>query len=226
MIAKHFRIILGILGFMGLWLLFPGCGDQSKPPSRPKVIKKKITMRKTEPALKSPPSPRIEPAQGGARPAKSPSPLPQKTTPTAGKQALAALSKKLDPAELSAAGVDYDPKGKIDPFLPLFKSQADETNTKKGARIRSHPLTPLEKIDLSQLKLVSIIKRPSGKLAMVEESTGKRYLVKKGTYMGINSGKVVKIQKDRLQVQEQVQNVYGEMTLRIRELKLQKPPGE
>ncbi len=226
MMAKHFRIILGILGFMGLWLLFPGCGDQSQAPPRPKVIKKKIVIKKTQPAPKTVSAPKIEPVQGGAAPVKSPSLPPKKTTPTTGKQVLAALLKETGPAEVSAAGADYDPKGKIDPFLPLFKAQADETSKKKSSRIRPHPLTPLEKIDLSQLKLVSIIKRPRGKLAMVEEASGRGYLVKKGTYMGINSGKVVKIQKDRLQVEEQVENVFGKVTLRIRELKLQKPPGE
>ena len=224
--TKHFRIILGILGFIGLWLLFPGCGDQSKPPPRPIVIKKKITMKKTESAPKIQPSPPIEPAKRGVSPVKSPSPLPKKTTPTTGKQALAALLKKPGPAAVSAAGGDYDPNGKIDPFLPLFRAQADETIKKKRTRTRAHPPTPLEKIDLSQLKLVSILIRPSSKLAMVEEASGKGYLVKKGTYIGVNSGKVVKIQKDRLQVEEQVEDVYGKLTLRVRELKLQKPPGE
>ena len=226
MMDKHFRIILGILGLIGLWLFFSGCGDQSQPPQRPKVIKKKIVIKKTEPAPKIQSLPQIEPAKEAAPPVKSPSPPPKNTTPTTGKQVLAALLNKTGPAEVSAAAAEYDPKGKIDPFLPLFKAQADETSKKKSSRIRRQPLTPLEKIDLSQLKLVSIIKRPSGKLAMVEEASGRGYLVKKGTYMGINSGKVVKIQKDRLQVEEQVENVFGKVTLRIRELKLQKPPGE
>lgn len=223
---RHFRIILGILGFMGLWLFFSGCGDQSKPPPRPKVIKKKIVIKKTEPAPKTQPAPQIEPAKEAAPPAKSPSPPPKKTTPTTGKQVLAALPKKAGPSEASSAGADYDPKGKIDPFLPLFRTQADETGKKKRSRIRRQPRTPLEKIDLSQLKLVSILKRPSGKLAMVEEASGRGYLIKKGTYIGINSGRVVKIQKDRLQVEEQIENIFGKMMPRIRELKLQKPPGE
>ena len=51
MMDRRYRIIFGILGFMGLWLFFSGCGDQSKPPPRPKVIKKKIVIKKTEPGL-------------------------------------------------------------------------------------------------------------------------------------------------------------------------------
>ncbi len=226
MMDKHLRIILAILGFLGLWFLFPGCGDQSRPPQRPKVIKKKIVMQKTEPAPKIQTSPKIEPAKKAARPAKSPSPPPKKPTPLTGQQALAALPKKHSPSAVSAADSDYDPKGKIDPFLPIFKAQTDETSKKKRPRIRSQPPTPLEKIDLSQLKLVSILTRPSGKLAMVEEASGKGYLVKKGTLMGINMGKVVKIQKDRLQIEEQVEDLFGKVSLRVRELKLQKPPGE
>ncbi len=226
MMDRNFHIILGMLSLMGLWLLFSGCGEQGKPPPRPIVIKKKIAMKKTEPAPKTQLSAQIEPAKEAARPVKSPSPPSQKTNPPTGKQVLATLLKKTGPSEVSATGADYDPKGKVDPFLPLFQVQTDETSKKPRGRRGRQPLTPLERIDLSQLKLVSILKRPSGKLAMVEEASGRGYLVKKGTYVGLYSGKVVKIQKDRLQVEEQIENVYGKVTLRIRELKLQKPPGE
>jgi type IV pilus assembly protein PilP len=80
-------------------------------------------------------------------------------------------------------------------------------------------------MDLSQLKLVAIIRTPKGNKAMVDESSGKGYIIAKGTYIGMNSGTVVKILKDRLIIEEEAENVFGKITIRKRELKLQKPPG-
>jgi type IV pilus assembly protein PilP len=88
------------------------------------------------------------------------------------------------------------------------------------------PLTPLERVDLSQLKLVGIIQAPSGNKALVEEASGKGYIIKKGTFIGIHAGRVLEIQKDRVVVEEEVENVLGQFALDKKELKLQKPPGE
>jgi len=118
----------------------------------------------------------------------------------------------------------YDAKGKIDPFEPLFKEKPVIVKKKKNKK-RS-PQTPLERIDLSQLKLVGIIMASSGNRALVEESSGKGYVIKKGTYIGINSGKVVKIKKEKIVVEEEVEDVFGKTKLHQREIKLPKPPGE
>ncbi len=118
----------------------------------------------------------------------------------------------------------YDAKGKIDPFEPLFREKpvsAKKKNSKK--RI---PRTPLERIDLSQLKLVGIILASSGNRALVEESSGKGYVIKKGTYIGVNSGKVVNIKKEKVVVEEEFEDLFGKTKLRQREIKLPKPPGE
>jgi type IV pilus assembly protein PilP len=84
----------------------------------------------------------------------------------------------------------------------------------------------LEKIDLSQLKLVAIVLASSGNRALVEESSGKGYVVKKGTYMGTNAGKVVKIEKNKVIVAEEFEDYRGNVTQRNKEIKLPKPPGE
>ena len=119
----------------------------------------------------------------------------------------------------------YNPKGKIDPFEPLF-SEKPTVALKKSKRKKRTPRTPLERIDLSQLKLVAIVLASSGNRALVEESSGKGYVVKKGTYMGTNSGKVVKIEKNKVIVAEEFEDYSGNVTKRNREIKLPKPPGE
>ena len=118
----------------------------------------------------------------------------------------------------------YNPAGKIDPFEPLFRDKP--VTAKKKKEIKRVPRTPLERIDLSQLKLVGIILASSGNRALVEESSGKGYVVKPGTYIGINGGKIVQIEKEIVTVEEKFEDVLGKIQTRKKELKLPKPPGE
>ena len=120
----------------------------------------------------------------------------------------------------------YDPTGRIDPFLPPRQSVPDATPGKKIVRKKRKPQTPLEKVDLNQLRLVGIIGTPTGKTAMVEDGKGKGYVVQIGTFIGINTGKVSSIGKDRIIVTEIVADFTGELKEVQRQLKLDKPTGE
>jgi type IV pilus assembly protein PilP len=84
----------------------------------------------------------------------------------------------------------------------------------------------LERLDLSQLKLVGIIMSTDSQKALVEESSGKGYIVTKGTYIGRNGGRVTNIQSDRIIIKEEVVDVLGKSKIKKTELKLQKPFGE
>lgn len=119
----------------------------------------------------------------------------------------------------------YNPLGKIDPFEPLFKDEPElaPSESKRDKRI---PRTPLENIDLGQLKLVGVILASSGNRALVQEASGKGYIIKEGTYIGVNSGKVTEIKNDRVIVEEEIEDVVGKPTIRNKELVLPKPPGE
>lgn len=106
--------------------------------------------------------------------------------------------KKEEPAEYS-----YNPVGKPDPFKPFIQLTGKEFP-------RTVPLTPLQKYDVSQLKLVAIITAPEGNIALVEDSLGKGYFLKKGTWIGKNNGKVIKILKDRVMIEEVYEDVFGQ----------------
>jgi type IV pilus assembly protein PilP len=93
-------------------------------------------------------------------------------------------------------------------------------------RKKRDPQSPLEKIDLGQLKLVAIIAAPSGNRALVEESSGKGYILRQGTYVGLNSGKVVDIAIDKVMVEEEFEDAYGKTITQKKEITLPKPPGE
>ncbi|MBF0202928.1 MAG: pilus assembly protein PilP [Desulfamplus sp.] len=118
----------------------------------------------------------------------------------------------------------YIAKGKTDPFEPLIKEkvpveQIQETITED---VPKRILTPLEKLDFGQMKLVAILNRESESVAMVQESTGKGYIVNIGTYMGRDSGQVISIEKDKLVIQEKVKDYKGNVVDRFQELKLNK----
>ncbi len=131
------------------------------------------------------------------------------------------------------ATTSYKATGRIDPFEPLFKDEepkarpASASSAIPGKKVEHRPpTTPLERVSLAQLKLKAILRTAGGNKALVEEASGKGYIVKKGTYIGTQSGIVVAILKDRVIVEELVKNALGEGTIQEKELKLQKPLGE
>jgi Tfp pilus assembly protein PilP len=97
----------------------------------------------------------------------------------------------------------YNPVGKPDPFKPFI--QLTPVKISKGV-----PLTPLQKYEISQLKLVAIISTAEGNIALVEDSTGKGYSLKKGTGIGKNDGKVTKILKNKVIIEEVYQDIFGQ----------------
>ena len=84
------------------------------------------------------------------------------------------------------------------------------------------PLTPLEKVSLSQLKLAAVMLAPSGDKALVEEASGKGYVITQGTYIGRNSGQVVDILMDRIIIEEMAKDLLGKSVVKRIEMMLQK----
>ena len=117
----------------------------------------------------------------------------------------------------------YNPEGKIDPFLPLFREKPRTGGNIlipfDTGRIKS---TALEKIDLSQLTLTGIILAARGNMGLVQEASGKGYVIAKGTYIGTRGGKVTRIQKGKVIVEEKMKDVYGNILIAKQELKLNK----
>jgi len=132
-------------------------------------------------------------------------------------------SKTLESVKIEPLTQDYkyNPAGRIDPFSSLFKVKS-ESQKKKRKRF---PLTPLEKKDISQFKLVGIILSAKGNKAIVKEASGKGYVISKGTYIGVNDGRVIKILKDKVICEEEVENLFGQIQTKSRIIKLKKPPG-
>jgi len=146
---------------------------------------------------------------GGCGDSTPPSSLPAKTKSPAvekKKEGAVQVAEKKEPEkkepEKKEVEYSYNPAGKPDPFKPFIQL----TPVK---RVSGGPLTPLQKFDVSQLKLVAIISTPEGNMALVEDATGKGYFLKKGTLVGKNDGKVTKILKDKVIIEEVYQDVLG-----------------
>lgn len=120
------------------------------------------------------------------------------------KEEPAKVAEKKEPDKKEEKEFTYNPQGKPDPFKPFIQL------TPVRDISRSSPLTPLQKYDISQLKLVAIISAPEGNIALVEDITGKGYFLKRGTWIGKNDGKVIKILKDKVVIEEAYQDIFGQ----------------
>jgi len=218
-----------IVCFSCLFLFNIGCDTKSESPGKTgTVISKKISAanaKAPQPAQKAKAVSQGQPVKKEAQEVPNPEKAAAGTT----------VAQPEAPKYMPELAMGYDPKGKIDPFAPLIRdepvkvaTEEDEAGAKGKGKKREKriPQTPLERIELSQLRLRAIILAPSGNRALVEESSGKGYILTKGTYIGRNEGVVTNILKDKVVVEETVRSIQGDVTTQEKELKLPKPPGE
>lgn len=89
-----------------------------------------------------------------------------------------------------------------DPFRPFT------LNLRATVRRRDN-LSPLERYELGQLKLVGIVWNTKNPTALVEDTSGLGYTVRVGTPIGANEGRVVKISPNTVAVEEEYIDLYG-----------------
>ena len=211
---------------VGTLLLFTGCEKKSEPTTAQKVISKKIDV--SEKKISADKVPDTKKAEAGTKmkPVPKTAVAKKKEGGEKGTDFLADISGKAARPMVKLAYI-YDPTDKIDPFETIFRKR-EQAGAEKERQVQKKriPLTPLEKIALSQLKLVAVMLAPSGSRALVEEASGKGYIITNGTYIGKNSGRVIDILLDKVVVEEEVEDVLGKLVVRKTEMKLQKTPGE
>ena len=110
------------------------------------------------------------------------------------------LPKKSDDAPAPAVKMDESQR---DPFRPTtLRAKTEVVRTREN-------VSPLERFELSQLKLVGIVWDTKDPRAMVEDSGGLGYVVKVGTPIGTNDGKVKAIYRNEVVVEELYSDDYG-----------------
>lgn len=110
--------------------------------------------------------------------------------------------KKEDPAAL----FQYNPEGRRDPFKSIIIASA-----KRNA---SENLPPLQRKELSEMKLIGIVWGGFGHGAIVQTPDGKGYPVRKGTRIGLNNGMVSQITNKEVVVEEKYLDIFGETKVR------------
>ncbi len=98
----------------------------------------------------------------------------------------------------------YDATGKRDPFRSFILDRLNEMGKEaKG---------PLEQFDLSQLAVVGVVWDATRPRALVEDPSGRGYVVKEGTAMGKNDGLVIDINDNLVLVRETYVDYVGDKT--------------
>ncbi len=122
---------------------------------------------------------------------------------------------------VKAPDIDFEHlRDPFESYLTVMRQQAQQRSQQWQS---DHPREPLEAFDLSTLKLVAIFSMGKKRVAMVEDSTGKGYVVRPGSYIGTNSGRVTKITKKNLILTEKSiaptgEIVNREVTLTLKEV--------
>jgi len=111
----------------------------------------------------------------------------------------------------------YTSIGKRDPFKSIFDdvtSAGDDTDDVAGI------VSQLQNYDVNSFVVTAIVWGISSPTAMVEAPDGETYVVKTGTLMGRNWGRVIKIKRDRIVVLETKSLPSGDKVSHMIELQL------
>ena len=176
---------------LGLLWIFVGCGEEAPKPTKVPI----------------PPV--------GQKPA-APTPTKEASRPTM-------EVKSMEPP--STVAYKYNAQGKPDPFHPLVVEKPEIPGSKKKVELTAKAEeagsgTPLERMELTALKLVAIIWDISNPRAMVEDPAGKGYILTVGTRIGKNRGQVAKITSTGVVVSEKYENSGGKLKTREVPLRL------
>lgn len=131
-------------------------------------------------------------------------------------QAAAPAAAQIKEEKKEEVAIDIKQKNPFKPFI---------TKTTEKAAV-AVPKTPLQRYELDQLKVVAIIWGLNGSIAMIEAPDGKGYSVKRGDLIGSRDGRVKRVEKDRIVVEEKFSEAGGEVTTSEFEIKLPLPKGE
>jgi Tfp pilus assembly protein PilP len=142
------------------------------------------------------------------------------TSPLLGKAATDALAAEEAAARQATHASSFDEKdityeagGRRDPFQPydFAPKESDEGDGRPA----------LERYELSQLKLTAIIAAGELSSATVEDASGRGFIVRNGTTIGVNRGSVTEILADKITVVETTTDSAGRsktntVTMRLR----------
>lgn len=115
------------------------------------------------------------------------------------------------------AGFTYDPTGLRDPF----RSYEWEREKLAEADIRS----PLQEFDVSQLSVVGVVWNIGNARALIQDPSGKGFIVSEGARVGKNDGRIIKIDDSVVIVKETYVDLMGQEATKDIELRIRRSEG-
>jgi len=213
-------LTLLLAGGVGASGLLWAADSKAVPPAAPPVKATAGTAAKAAPAppaggsptptvqaAASPQAAKAVPAPPGKPAAAAPKAAPATPPGAPGGPAAKAASAEAPPAP----AYEYNPKGKTDPFAPfmetdpVMKAKKEEEERKRALAAKGRPISPLQQVDIDQLRLVGIAGDDRRRTAIVEDGIAKKhYPLSVGTYVGTNGGRVASIRSDRVIIEERL----------------------
>lgn len=141
-------------------------------------------------------------------------------------ESLLGTSDELPPWLRTPDGYVYRPADKPDPFRPFVRQAPSEEAFRPVTPQR--PLTPLERVEVSQLRVVGIVSHVGSRdsLAMVEMPDGKGYVLRPGVSVGRYGGVVRSITANEVIIQERGHDIIGKEKTRDIVLKMHSTQGD
>ena len=136
---------------------------------------------------------------------------PAGTTTVAGRS-IKPVPKEGQGLVASNVSYSYDPTGKRDPFRSFIAEQ-------QQARAKEER-GPLEQFDLSQLTVVAVVWGTERPRALVQDPSGRDYVVQEGTPIGKNEGTVLRIHDTTVLVRETYVDYLGAQTSKEIEMRV------
>ncbi|MCX5907647.1 MAG: pilus assembly protein PilP [Deltaproteobacteria bacterium] len=181
----------------GMALTVAGCGGEPPKPTKVPI-----------------PSPAKKEAKVPAAAEKAPSPAAAPKAPSLAEE------KQVEPPP--AVAYNYNPQGKPDPFKPLVEEpkEVSPPPPRKLEAAERPDATPLERIDVGQIKLVALVWGISEPRALVETPKGEGFIIALGTPIGKNYGTVAQITSAGVVIAEKLETSPGKFKTQERTLKL------
>jgi len=110
----------------------------------------------------------------------------------------------------------YDFTGKKDPF----RSFVVVSKTKLPLPPITEKRLPIQQTEVNQFKILGIITGLSENRAMVQDATGKSFVIKDGSVIGPHNGRVQKITATSIEITEQYRDDSGKIHNRVVKLTL------
>lgn len=111
----------------------------------------------------------------------------------------------------------YKREGRSDPFMPFIT----ETIVQADIESELEELTGMRKFEPGQLTLVALLFSEEGPMAMVQDSSGKGYIIKEGTLIG-RRGTVDQIKPNTVIIKKMTRTTSGQVRTHTVEMVLKK----